>query len=177
MSKNIFLWQLITAFAISLVTTNPLIAGTETSVDIFQIKRNKNNNRVQYAVYINAKTCMPRKKKPAHVFWRDLEISPTEINPLKWYEKPAYGIESQKINGDELKLRLTPLPEKLITVKFVKADSGCEITPFVSINNRQSKLREIYVFAKEGLFWPTVKWIEIKGMNAQGEHVMEHIDK
>ena len=111
------------------------------------------------------------------MFWRDIEIGPEEINKIKWYEKPAYGIDSQALIDEELQVRLEPLPERLITVQFEASPAGCKLTPYIAINGGRSRLDEIYVFAREGLLWPTVQWVEIRGTDLQGQAVKERIHK
>ena len=147
------------------------------SLDMFHIKRNKNSNLVQYSVYVNKQSCQPKKSEPAHVYWRNLEVSPTDVSDLMPWEWPAYDIDSQAIKGDELHIRLEALPERLITIDFVKEENGCKATPRLSINKEKGVLEEVYVFAKERKFWlPKVKWIEIRGSNPQGIPVKERIN-
>ena len=154
-----------------------IVADEFVSLDMFHIKRNKNSNLVQYSVYVNKQPCQPKKSEPAHVYWRNLEVSPTDVSNLLIYELPAYGIDAQSIKDNKLHLRLEALPEKKITIEFAKQENGCKATPHLSINKERGVLEEIYVFAKERKFWfPKVKWIEIRGSNLQGIPVKERIE-
>ena len=144
---------------------------------MFHIERNNNRNLVKYAVYVNQQSCLPGNSKPAHIYWRNLEVSPTDVSGLLIFERPAYGIASQSIKHDKLHMRLEALPEKLITVEFTKGESGCSTTSHISINGEETVLNEVYVFAKERMLWlPKVMWIDIRGNNALGTAVNERIE-
>lgn len=144
---------------------------------MFHIKRNKNRNIVQYSIYLDGQSCLPQNAQPAHVFWRDLEIGPDVTNEIKFYEKPAYGISTQLLKEGQLQVRLKALPSRLITVDFRKSGDSCEVTAYTTINGERAILGEVYVYAKEGLFWPTVKWIEIHGYDFKGQSIKEKIRK
>jgi hypothetical protein len=74
-------------------------------------------------------------------------------------------------------MRLEALPEKLITVEFTKGENGCSATPHMSINEKETVLKEVYVYAKERKFWlPKVLWIEIRGEDTPGNLVKQRID-
>ena len=147
------------------------------SLDMFHIERNKNRNLVKYAVYVNKQSCLPGNSEPAHVYWRNLEVSPTDVSNLLIYEWPAYDIDSQSIKDDKLHMRLEALPEKLITVEFAKGENGCSATPHMLINGKEAVLKEVYVFAKERKFWlPKVMWIDIRGNHSPGTVVNERIE-
>ncbi len=153
------------------------MADKTISVDMFRIKRNKNRNLVQYSIYLDRKSCQPQNTSPAYVFWRDLEIGPDVTDKIKWYEKPAYGISNQSLKEGELHLRLNALPNKLITVNFRKSGDSCKVTAYTTINGERAIFEEVYVYAKEGLFWPTVKWIETRGYTLEGQFIKERIKK
>ena len=179
MYKNIFRNTLILfSCSLCLLTFSGRIAADEfISLDMFHIERNKNRNLVKYAVYVNKESCQPKKSEAAHVYWRNLEVSPTDVSDLLFIEKPAYGIDSQSLKDDELHMRLEALTEKLVTVEFAKTDTGCTATPHMSINGEEAVLNEVYVYAKERKFWlPKVMWIDIRGSNPQGTAVDERIE-
>jgi len=153
------------------------MADNTISVDMFQIKRNKNRNLVQYSIYLDRKSGQPQDTRTAYVFWRDLEIGSNVTDKIKFYEKPAYGIATQSLKEGELHIRLNSLPNKLITVHFGQSGGSCKVTSYTTINGEQAIFKEVYVFAKEGLLWPTVKWIEIRGYTLQGQFIKERIKK
>lgn len=147
------------------------------SLDVFHIKRNKNSNLVQYSAHVEKTTCQAKNSGPVYVFWRNLEVSPTDTSNILFIEKPAYGIKSQSFQGGELHLRLYALPEKLISVEFTKFGDQCKAIPYVDINNERAILDEVYVFAKERWYWkPKVLWIEIRGTRF-GKPVTEKLYK
>lgn len=179
MYKKIFNQTLILfACSLCMLTFSGRVSADEyISLDMFHIERNKNRNLVKYAVYVNQETCLPGNSEPAHVYWRNLEVSPTDVSNLLIFELPAYGIDSQSIKNGILHMRLEALTEKQITVEFAKTDSGCTAIPLMSINEKEAVLKEVYVYAKERKFWlPKVIWIEIRGEDTPGNLVKQRID-
>lgn len=164
-------------FIFLVVSVDLSLADKTISVDLFQIKRNKNRNIVQYAIYLDGQSYLPHGARPAHVFWRDLEIGPDVTNKIKFYEKSAYGISTQFQEQGKLHMRLKALPSKLITVDYKKSEGHCQVTAYTTINGERAVFKEVYVYAKEGFIWPTVKWIETRGYNLEGQPVKERIKK
>ena len=143
---------------------------------LFHIKRNKNRNQVHYAISYNSAECTPAKKEPVYGYWLDLEIGPNVVNPIGTFESMAYGIKSQSYTNGTLDLRLKALPEQLIQVKFNKLADSCKVDAFTSISGNEGVLKEIYVFAEEGMITPTVKYVDIIGTRA-GSSIKQRILK
>ncbi|HRP69736.1 MAG TPA: DUF4833 domain-containing protein [Turneriella sp.] len=143
------------------------------SKSVFYIQRNKNRNEVHYALRLNPEACVPVGKHPLFAYWRNLEISPTAIEPIGRFESIAYGIASQELKGNDLFVKLRAFPERIIRIHFEK-NPRCTATAHVTINGRESELKFIYVFAKEGLIKPTVIYVDINGQ-LNGVKVSERI--
>ncbi len=152
--------------------TAPLFSQSRS---LFYIERNKNRNRVQYAVRLDA-NCLPKGKKPIYAYWRMLEKGPRVTESVGYFERKAYGIKSQKVVKNQIKMTMQALPKKKVTVSFEKKNGKCLAKASTSINKNQAILSKIYVFAVEGLMLPTVKYIDILG-KASGRPVKERIKK
>lgn len=151
------------------------VIKSKTILDLFYIERNKNKNLVQYTVELYSKTCLPAKKKPAGAYWRMLEKSDTARSKVRFYERAAYGFDSQIVNDGVLKIHLEALPTRQILVSFDKVDEKCTVKSTVKINDTDALLDHVYAYAKEGILWPTAKWIEIHGTSFEGDKVDEKI--
>ena len=154
-----------------------LTTGLASSKYIFHIKRNKNKNIVQYSIRYDKDSCTPTGQKPIYVYWRNLEVSPTDTESIHFWEQPAYGIKSQKVIGNKVEIHLKALPTKKIVTDFVKSKGKCSINSTVQINGSQGIIKEIYVFAKEGLVLPTVVYIDIIGWDLKQKTIKERIFK
>lgn len=171
-----------TGFRMSVLTVSVFLCAhanlnaDEKTIDqnVFHIERNKNRNLVQYVIRILPQSCQAASKEPVFGYWRDLEEGPNVTSQLLWYEKPAYGFKSQAVKGNVVYLRLMALPERTITLTLSKNSSTCLAKATTKINGRTASVKQVYVFAEEGLIKPTVKWIEIRG-TLSGKAVTERI--
>lgn len=147
----------------------------EARSNLFHIKRNKNRNEVHYGIRYDEKTCRPVDNEPLYGYWLMLEKGPNVLEPIGRLEKMAYGIQSQELRGDDLIVQLKAFPDRAIRVTF-NAAGGCRITPFLPINGQEAVLKFISVFAEEGLIKPSVKHVDISGVQG-GAAVSERIQK
>lgn len=154
----------------------PALSAEVRKKSLFHIKRSKNKNQVHYAIKYDSAECKPAGAQPVYAYWLDLEIGPNVINPIGTFEKMAYGIQSQKMNGDVLDLRLKALPEKAMKVKFEKSGTTCSVNAYTNISGVEGQMKEVYVFAVEGIIKPTVKYVDIFG-KAGSKYVKERINK
>ena len=142
---------------------------------IFNITRNKNRNVVQYAIKYDAKNCTPTGKEPVYVYWRDLEVSPKATSSIGYFEKRAYGIKSQRLQGGKVFVKLKALEGKTIEVTFDNSSGACKIKSYTQINGKRNIFKRVYVFAKEGLMIPTVMYIDVIGRSAKGKAIKQRI--
>lgn len=154
----------------------PALSAEVKKKSLFHIKRNKNRNQVHYGIKYDAAQCKPAGDEPVYAYWLDLEVGPNVVNPIGSFEKIAYGIKSQKMNGEALDLRLKALPEKALKVKFEKSGSACNVNAYTQISGNDAQMKEIYVFAEEGIIKPTVKYVDIFG-KAGSKFIKERINK
>jgi len=160
---------------VTLVAAGFSALAAEARANLFHIKRNKNKNEVHYAVRYDEKTCKPVEGDAVYGYWLNLEIGPNAYEPIGRFERIAYGISSQELQGDDLMVKLKAFPDRIIRVNFANA-GGCKVTSHVAINGQEARLKHIYVFAEEGLIKPTVKYVDIIG-NKAGAPVTERINR
>ena len=152
------------------------------SFDVFFIERNKNKNIVQYALNVDFDKCAPVSDEPGHAFWRNFEISPTDVESVGMFEKLAYGIKSQKVqklkNGDyNVIMFLEALPKRRIDIKIGKDENNkCSVVPFTTISDNTVIFTSVYVFAKERFALPPkVVYILLKGKSLDGKQASEKV--
>ena len=80
------------------------------------------------------------------------------------------------MSGNDLLVKLKAFPDREIKIVFNGAGGGCKITPYITINGQESVLKNISVFAEEGLIKPTVKHVDIFGIKG-GAPVNERINR
>jgi len=138
-------------------------AYADAKKNLFYIKRNKNRNQVHYAIRYDEATCKPVGSDPLYGYWINYEVSPTDYEPIGRFEAMAYGIQSQNLQGNDLTVQLKAFPDRKVRITFDNS-AGCKITPYILIASKEAILKEISVFAIEGLITPTVKYIDISGI-------------
>lgn len=153
----------------------PLLALPAHAESLFHIARNKNRNEVHFKVRLD-KSCAPRGKAPVYNFWRMLEKGPRVTEPVGTFEQMAYGFDEQKVQGDRVLVKLEALPARTLAVVARPAEKGCEAHAYTQIGGQPARLQRVYVFAVEGFFTPTVKYVDLIGVTDAGEPVTERIN-
>jgi hypothetical protein len=153
----------------------PLVAMAEDSEPtpqrLFHIERNKNTNIVVYDAQVMPDSSLA-EEDPVVVYWIKLAEG-GHTKELKGIErKMAYGFSVDSREGNRL-------------VIDMKADVGRNLVvdmhegvyrAFMEINGRQALLEKIYIFAKETFLLPSVKYLELFGVDAAtGEEVYEKL--
>ena len=162
------------------ILLNSIIPQTLTNdinINLFYIERNKNKNKVYYALKLN-KECEINTQEPIFVYWLNLEMKKPTTSPIRWFEKKAYGIKEQtKHSSRQLKLILNALPTKVIYIKYFrdKKSKQCKAIPMSKISNVKSRLSKVYVFAKKKFLIPQVQYIDIYGRLPNASPIKERI--
>ena len=134
------------------------VAGSPESV--FHVDRNKNRNQVHYGVHVDDR-CRPEGTEPVYNYWLRLEKDPPVVEPLRLLQQAAYGFQKQRIETDgRIEIRLRALPDRQIVIRVLAVGGTCKAEPFITIDGRQAYLEKVFVFADEGFFVPTVRYIE-----------------
>jgi len=159
-----------------LALTLPLSALADevepTAQRLFHIERNKNTNIVVYDAQVLPDSNLA-EEDPVTVYWLKLAEG-GHRKELKGIEKKmAYGFEVESREGNRL-------------VIDMKADVGRNLVvdmhegtywAFMEIDGRQALLEKIFIFAKETLMLPSVKYLELFGTDVEtGEEVYEKLE-
>jgi hypothetical protein len=158
-------------FVVLALIAAPAAAQMKTS-PLFILERSKNANVVHYDAQITADGDLD-PREPVIAYWI-LLAEDGRRKKLSWIErKKAYGfnIESdQSVNG--YIMTMVAVPEHQITVRQEKDTVRAEVI----IDGRPAVLEKMYIHASEGLFMPTVLYIEVYGKDLQtGEMLREKL--
>ena len=137
----------------------------------FHIERNKNANIVVYDAQVLPDSNLA-EEDPVIFHWLKLAEC-GHRKDLKGVERRmAYGFSVESREGNRLVIEM-------------KADVGRNLVvdihegvyrAFMEIDGRQALLDKIYIFAKETLFLPSVKYLELYGVDVEtGEEVYEKL--
>lgn len=153
----------------------PCVSSAASPESVFHIDRNKNRNQVHYGVNVD-ENCQPVGAAPVYNYWVRREEDPPEVEPLRFFQQAAYGFQKQNIEGDgRIEVRLRALPDRQLVIRVTSVDGTCKAETFMTIDGKQAYLEKVFVFAEEGLFLPTVLYIELWGHNNDGHAIYEKI--
>jgi hypothetical protein len=158
-------------FVVLALIAAPAAAQINT-LPLFIIERSKNANVVHYDARLTADGNLD-PEEPVIAYWVML-AEDNSRKKLNWIEKrKAYGFTLKpnvSVNG--YTMTLTAAPEHQITVKQEKDVVRAEAV----INGRPAVLEKMYINASDGLFGPTVEYIEVYGKDLQtGEMLREKL--
>ena len=164
------------AFGILALLVAPLLDAAAPSAvhDLFVIERNKNRNLVQYRVRLDA-DCVPAGDEPIDCYWRMLEKGPDAVEAVGLFEQAAYGIGRQECHSDGLIVRLKALPERVVTVRAGFDGGACRARAYTRIDGAEARLTRVYVMADEGAWLPSVLYVDLFGVAADGREVRERL--
>ncbi|MGK7886846.1 MAG: DUF4833 domain-containing protein [Crocosphaera sp.] len=134
--------------ALILSISSPSLANDLKSV--FNISKTDNGNQVHYGIRLN-QDCLPQGNNPVYVYWK-LENNTTE--GLLDLEKPAFGIASQSVSGNQVSLEINGLKNRgisrPITIKTFASPSGdCQGQAWIKIQQNQAQLSKIHLNLKD----------------------------
>eukprot|EP00164_Ancoracysta_twista_P002589 GFYU01003444.1.p1 GENE.GFYU01003444.1~~GFYU01003444.1.p1 ORF type:complete len:157 (+),score=35.62 GFYU01003444.1:52-522(+) len=141
---------------------------------LFYIQRTKNANTVIYEAKLDKDGSL-NAKEPVVVFWEMYAKSadgPTE--GLNFMERnQAYGL-SAKSTGESgvFEVTLKAFNKRKVTVRL---DGEGNPAAFIEINGVQCRLHKIWVEAKETSMLPSVAYVELSGVDADGNEVSEKV--
>lgn len=164
MKKIIFLLLLINSLA------------AISAVKLFHIDRSKNKNQVWFYAYLED-NCTFAKNSKVEGKWLVLEKGSDVWEELSTFDKLAYGVIDQKLDNQTGEFKLKPLPEMQIKVSTEKNAKECLVKPTVEHQGKWFELKRVYVFSEEGFVMPTVKYIDIFFLDADGEESSFRINK
>jgi hypothetical protein len=158
-----------------LVVSGAAPAAAASPDSVFHIDRNKNRNQVHYGVHVDDR-CQPVGEEPVYNYWLRREEDPPVVRPLKYIQQAAYGFQKQTIESDgRIEVRLRALPDRQLVVRVASVGGRCKAETFMTSAGTQAYLDKVFVFAEEGIFLPTVRYIELFGRSNDGLAVYEKI--
>jgi hypothetical protein len=164
---------LIRTIILTLALMIPLAALAEdpepTAQRLFHIERNKNTNIVVYDAQVMPDSSLA-EEDPVTVYWIKLAEG-GHTKELKGIEKRmAYGFKVESREGNRLVIDMVAKVGRDLVVDKHEGTYRA----FMDINGSQALLEKIYIFAKETLMLPSVKYIELYGVDLEtGEEAYE----
>jgi hypothetical protein len=152
------------------LTTVPRLAGALPARELFTLARNTNANVLKYAVRTGRDGRLDRGN-PIEAYWL-MFAENGRREELTWTERRfAYGFSTSNSSDHGCSLRLTACPERELRVRAVDGGYRAEAT----IARQASVLKRIFVFAEPHTLLPSVRYVEISGINAGGKLVSERL--
>ena len=135
---------------------------------LFYIQRNHNANTIIYDANYDANGRLI-KDEPIIVYWRryDEQGQKMELRTIeKWY---AYGVDFEKTAFENTyKIILVADKERSFTLKQI---SAFKTVVYTVIDGKQSVMDHLYIYADNSGAWPTVKYIELFGIDAKTKQI------
>lgn len=146
---------------------------------MFVIGKNLDRNEVQYGIRLD-KDCVPVGDEPVYAYWRQFEKGPEVTEDLNFLDKQGYGIAGQwvkvrSVDGSRVTVSLRATSERGISVFVKKLPNGkCSANAVTTVENAPARLEKIFVHVAG---WLKIDWLEITGYRANGDKVVEHINR
>jgi hypothetical protein len=151
----------------------PVQFGPRDVRSVAYVAKSENKNEVHYGVALDER-CMPAGPSPVYGYWQMREHGPSAVEPILDREQRAYGIASQVVSGNTVKVRLRALPDREIVVETSRSGEACAARAVSSIDGRPARLANVYV--KLG-FPFRVKYLLVQGVALEaGEALRERVD-
>ncbi len=148
------------AFALFAFLSLAAPAGAETR-GLFRIERSTNRNVVEYDLRVS-KDGAPDPRAPVSTYWLLLEEDGRREG-LTFFERQfAYGVDVEPAR-DGLTLRLAALRDRAIHVR--RRGNRWEAQTFVG--GHLCTLRRIWVQAEPGMLGPTVRYVDVTGVDVE----------
>ncbi len=132
---------------------------------LFYIQRNHNSNTIVYNANFDNKGNLT-DHKPIDVFWIRYEEQGQRMELRTIEKKFAYGVECENIEGkkNQYKVKLVAKKDReFILIQY----APFKATVYTTINNKLSSLNHLYIQADNSGLWPSVKYIELFGIDTK----------
>ena len=165
---------LIPLVAVVTVAALPRTSSADSSEQIpsaLTITKSSNKNEVQYAVDVT-NACRPAGPAPVHAYWRMLEKGPNTTEPLSSLEQKGFGVGSQSVEGDTVRIVVRGLSTRPITIHTYRAANGqCAAESSATIGGVSARISNVFV--KLGLFG--LSYVQLSGFGPTGGFVSERV--
>ncbi|MEI9935601.1 MAG: DUF4833 domain-containing protein [Pseudomonadota bacterium] len=140
------------------------------SRELFTLARSTNANVVKYAVRTR-KDGLLDEAAPIEAYWLMLAENGRR-EELTWTERQlAYGFSVSSATRHGCVLRLAACSERELRVRAIDGSFRAELV----IANQPASLQRIFVRAEQHTLLPSVRYVEVSGINASGKPVTERI--
>ncbi len=148
----------------------PRSAHAATARELFTLSRSTNANVVKYAVRLD-KAGLLDVHSPVEAYWLMLAENGRR-EELTWGERQlAYGFSVSNVTPRGCALRLSACPERELSVRYVEQRFRAQL----KIQQRPAQLQSVFVRAEEHSLLPSVRYVEIAGVTADGQPIAERI--
>lgn len=156
--------------AVALEVSAPRPLQALPSRELFTLGRSKNANVVKYAVRL-ARNARLDLQNPVEAYWLML-AEDGRREELTWTErKLAYGFSVSAVSSDGFMLHLAACSERALRVRATNGSYRAEL----EIRRQPAFLRRIFVQTDNAALIPSVRYVEISGLNPSGQAVSERI--
>jgi hypothetical protein len=140
------------------------------SRELFTLARSKNANVVKYAVR-TGRTGRLDLQNPVEAYWLML-AEDGRREALTWTERQlAYGFSVSAMSSDGFVLHLAACSQRALRVRAVSGAYRAELV----IARQPAFLRRIFMQTDGGALIPSLRYVEISGVDAGGRVVTERI--
>lgn len=147
------------------------LALAASAKELFTLARNKNANVVKYAVR-TTKDGRLLADRPIEAFWQMLAENGRR-EELTWAERQlAYGFGVSDVVSDGCRLTLSACSQRVVHVTRVEGAFVARL----AVAGKPATLQRIFVQADEGALLPSVRYVELSGLIANGQRVAERIE-
>jgi hypothetical protein len=150
--------------------------GTYDVLSVFHIAKSRNRNQVHYGVRLD-ETCQPANAQPVYAYWRELEKGPNVVSPLLGREKPAYGLQQQRVErrterGGTIVAHLRAFRQRPVTIATFENGGTCGARAVTEIGGEPAELHAVFV--QLGTLW-SVRHIELQGRRLRDDMPVREI--
>jgi hypothetical protein len=140
----------------------------------FFVSKSENKNEVHYGIKLDDR-CLPSGGAPVFAYWRMRERGPSATAPLLAHERKAYGIASQQVRANTVRVVLRALARPVLFESRVDERGRCTVRVLATIQGRAARLHDVYV--KLG-FPFRVEYLLLQGHALDGgQWIQERVEK
>ncbi len=136
----------------------------KTKERLFYIQRNYNSNTIVYDANfdVNGKLV---KDKPVDVYWIRYEENGQRMELRTFEKKFAFGVKAKKLSSsNEYQIELAAYDKRKLLLRQVSVNKAIA---YLKISGKMSILDHLYILADNSSWFPSVKYIELFGYDAE----------
>jgi hypothetical protein len=146
----------------------------KTTERLFYIQRNHNANTIVYDANFDAGGTL-LADSPVDVYWLRYQEQGQRMELRKVEKLFAYGAECSPVKGKKNEYEVKLVADRNRDFRLVQKGPFNAMV-VASINNQESRIEHLYIYADNTSYWPKVKYIEFFGYNIKtGEPTYERV--